>query len=341
MRLVIITINYNGSENTIKLLKSLTEQTGTSTHSIPQGSEFVESTSLRASQDFQTIVVDNASEEADFDNLKKGITMGTIANAMVPMVIRNKDNLGFSGGNNMGIKKALDPSTSSSRPELGTKAGQENGSLLRQGFVGQADWVVLLNNDTWAEKDFIACLKPILTKKQGIVGLPLNEGDQIAYCGKIQWFKSTLKHSYELPVTNYRLQKIYAIGGAVAIHKDVFDKIGLWDEKYFLYFEDADFSLRAQKAGIPVTIVPDVMIHHNTSSTTKKLGSPLLLRYHYRNALYFNLKNGPWYIKSLVWPWSLIIVLKQILKVMIYHNQEQSLAILKGVFDFYRHRMGK
>ena len=56
----------------------------------------------------------------------------------------------------------------------------------------------------------------------------------------------------------------------------------------------------------------------------------MLLRYHYRNALYFNLKNGPWHIKLLVWPWSWLIITKQIIKIVVGKNKEQSLAILKG-----------
>ena len=136
MKLAIVTINYNGSDKTVKLLKSLREQTNS---------------------DFQTIVVDNASEGADFDNLK--LNMGTMSYDMVPMLVRNNENLGFSGGNNVGIKKAL-----------------ENG----------AEWLVLLNNDTWVEKKFIASLKAILATKQGIVGLPLDEGSQTAYYGKVQ-----------------------------------------------------------------------------------------------------------------------------------------------------------
>ncbi len=67
----------------------------------------------------------------------------------------------------------------------------------------------------------------------------------------------------------------------------------------------------------------------------------MLLRYHYRNALYFNLKNGPWYIKLSVWPWSWMIVLKQIIKIMTMINTEQSKAILAGVMDFYKNNYGK
>lgn len=288
MKLSIVTINYNSSECTKKLLKSLSEQTD---------------------KDFQTIVIDNASDEADFNALLS--TMGTITFVMVPMVDRNSENLGFSGGNNVGIKKAL-----------------ENG----------ANWVILLNNDVWAEKGFVSDLKAKLSGLGGIVGMLLVEGDHIAHCGKIEWLKPTLRHQYNC---NGAHGNSYAIGGAVAVHKDVFQKIGLWDEKYFLYFEDADFSLRARKAGIPISFEQGVMIYHNVSSTTKKLGSSALLRYHYRNALYFNLKNGPWYIKLAVWPWSWWVIIKQVLKIIIYHNRDQSLAILRGVLDFYRNKMGK
>ncbi len=300
MKLSIVTINYNGSESTIKLLKSLAEQTD---------------------KNFQTIVIDNASEETDFNSLT--INRQDLFKQVLPVkLIRNDQNLGFSGGNNVGIKGAL---------RWSSERGQDG-----------LDWVLLLNNDTWVEPGFTASLKAKLSQLDGIVGIPLNEGDQTAYCGKIEWLKPTLRHGYKISkCSDIASRYIYAIGGAMAIHRSVFEKIGLLDEKYFLYFEDADFSVRARKAGISISITQNVMIHHNVSSTTKKLGSPLLLRYHYRNALYFNLKNGPGYIKILVWPWSWIIVLKQIFKVMIYHNLEQSVAILKGVFDFYHHRMGK
>ncbi len=285
MKLSIITINYNGSERTIKLLKSLAEQTD---------------------KDFQTIVVDNASEEADFNNLKKEIG-GAI-------LIRNEQNLGFSGGNNVGIGLAF-----------------KNGS----------DWVLLLNNDTSVESGFIVSLKGKLSQSSGIVGIPLNEGDQTVYCGKIEWLKPTLQHLSLLPNDRHRKTVNYAIGGAVAIHKDVFEKIGFMDEKYFLYFEDADLSVEAQKFGFKLIFLEEPKAHHQVSTTTKKLGSPLLLRYHYRNALYFNFKNGPWYIKLLVWPWSFWTIKKQLLKIMLMYKQKESLAILKGVLDFYRNKMGK
>lgn len=324
MRISLVTLNFNGSEETVKLLKSLGNQTD---------------------QEFELIVVDNASEEADFSNLQEVIHRPTCKACPVPIppllaegerrpsaclpagrdtdwcgvvypqvkLIRNSQNLGFSGGNNVGIRQAL-----------------TNGS----------DWVVLLNNDTWVEKDFIERLKAVLEAKTGIVGIPLIEDGETAYCGKVKWLKPTLQHVY----TRYKIQdtKYYSIGGAIAVHRNVFEKIGLLDEKYFLYFEDADFSVRARKAGIDISIAPDgCMIYHTVSTTTKKLGSPLLLRYHYRNALYFNLKNGPWYIKPLVLFWLSIIYLKQVIKILLGRNIKESKAIIIGLNDFLFNRMGQ
>ena len=308
MKISIITLNYNGSEKTAELIKSLNEQTD---------------------HDFNIILVDNASEEADFDKIKSTLVRIPTPHDGYPQIqiIRNRENFGFSGGNNIGIRQALKNSS---------------------------DWIVLLNNDTWVEKGFIERLKAILSVKTGIIGIPLIEdgpsaslragpstsvrASRIAYCGKIQWLKPTLIH---IPTSQVAYPQIYAIGGAVAIHKDVFDKIGLLDEKYFLYFEDADFSIRAGKAGFNISIAENLTANHHVSSSTKKLGSPLLLRYHYRNAIYFNFKNGPWYIKFLVWPWSWLVLIKQLAKIAINKNKEESKAILSGVLDFYKRKYGK
>lgn len=289
--LSIITVNYNGSKDTIKLLDSLKNQ---------------------ENKNFNILVIDNASDSENVAILSDYINQNSQFFSAIEL-IKNKLNLGFSGGNNLGIKKAL---------SLG------------------AEWMVLLNNDTWVGNDFIIRLKPELSAKDaGIAGIPLNEGDQTAYCGEIAWLKPTLKHIYESK--NNVTDKFYAIGGGMAINKKVFEKIGLLDEKYFLYFEDADFSINAVKAGFKIKILDNTKIHHAVSSSTHKLGSPLLLKYHYRNALYFNLKNGPWYIKIMVWPWSWLIIIKQVLKLFIDRNSVQSYAILSGVWDFYSDKFGK
>ena len=291
MSIFIVTINYNSSENTIKLLESLKNQ---------------------IDKDFGIIVVDNNSN--DVDKLMNYETTETNI-----IYIKNDRNLGFSGGNNMGIRRAL-----------------ENGS----------DWVLLLNNDTMPESRLIEHIKAKIDPstgsgrggKEGIIGLALDEGEKTAFGGLIQWLKPTLKHVYNPANLD---KNSYTIGGAMLIHKSVFEKIGFLDENYFLYFEDADFTLRAKRAGVSISFLSKIKISHSVSASTKKLCSPTILKYHYRNALYFNLKNGPWYIKLLVWPWSCLIALKQIIKIIIGKNREQSLAILKGVGDWHAGKMGK
>ena len=177
MKLSIITVNYNSSENTIKLLESLKNQTD---------------------NDFEVIVIDNNS-----DDVEKLMNYRTSETNII--YIKNDRNLGFSGGNNMGIKKAL-----------------ENG----------AGWVLLLNNDTWVESSFIKRLKADLEDREGVIGLALDEGERTAFGGLVQWFKPTLKHISNR--ADMSSSQTYAIGGAMLIHKDVFDKIGLLDENYFL-----------------------------------------------------------------------------------------------------------
>src|SRR3989344_6103765 len=209
VRLTIITINFNSSENTIKLLESLRNQTD---------------------KDFEIIVVDNNSDDIGklmeykttetnpaqsnpADHQQKG---RTLSGAGI-IYIKNDRNLGFSGGSNLGIKKAL-----------------QNG----------ADWVLLLNNDTIPESHLIERLRVNLEGKDGVIGLSLDEGGRTAFAGHVQWLKPTLQHLYNRADINS--SKTYVIGGAMIGHKRGFDKIGFLDENYFLYFEDADFFERAR-----------------------------------------------------------------------------------------------
>jgi GT2 family glycosyltransferase len=285
MNISLITVNFNKSDATIKLLESL-----------KQG----------ADQDFEMIVVDNASEKSDVVKLESWI------NANYPQVklIKSEVNSGFAGGNNV---------------------------ALSQTFQNGSDWAVLVNNDTWADRVYIEPLKAVLETKKGIVGLPLREGEKTAFGGKIAWVQPTLPHAYE-PIPPQVKDKYYAIGGHLAISCQAYEKIGGLDEKYFLYFEDIDYTFAARKKGIDVSFETSPSLHHALSLTTVTLGSGLLLHYHYRNALYFNDKFGDKLLTSL---WGFFIFIKQILKIILGHNRAFSKAILAGVWDYWLSRMGK
>ena len=217
MNLTIITINYNGSEETIKLLESLKDQTD---------------------KNFDILVIDNNSKPE-----QKAILKNYRTNETNVLFIENDRNLGFSGGNNVGIKKA---------------------------FQNRANWVLLLNNDTWVETDFIARLKANLGAQEGLWGIPVYESGQLAYGGRIEWLKtpSEMHHIYD---KNYSGKDRYVIGAGMAISRAAYEKLGPMDEHYFLYYEDTDYSVGAMKNNVPIGYCQEPMIHHGISQSTSKL----------------------------------------------------------------------
>ena len=284
-KLFLVTINYNGSRDTVALARSLTQQTDS---------------------DFYVVVVDNGSRKEEADALHH------LERAPSVHVVYSGENLGFSGGNNIGMRYA---------------------------FGRGADWVLLINNDTHVDPDFIVELKHTLGESQGIIGLPIREGDQVAYAGKVRWLSPTLKHSYE-PVAEG--ENFYAIGAGIAIDRSAFQEVGGMDERFFLYFEDADYSLKARERGVSLRYITTPEIHHQISRSTRKLGSPLLLRYHYRNMFLFNRNHAPKYIQLMLIPWAFFGIVKQVMKILLIPSaRPESKAILYGILDYVFGRYGK
>ena len=266
---------------------------------------------------FDVLVIDNGSTDESPKQLRlfiENYNRQKNRHGLKLEFIQNLENLGYAGGNNIGILKALE---------------------------NNADFIFILNNDTTIEENTIERLiHTIESNDVAIVGPLIKENTQnndgwVIKGGKIQWLRSELKHkTWNTKPTTYNLQpNEYIPGAAMLVKKEVFEKIGLLPNEYFLYFEDADFCLRAQMAGFKIS--------HKVSSSTSKLGSSLLLRYHFRNALYFNKKYSPLWVKILLWPWSLWIIGKQILKLLIRYKTQESEAILYGVLDFYRNHTGQ
>lgn len=289
--LTIITVNFNCADETLGLLRSLERQDNTQ---------------------FSVIVVDNDSRPEDRTKLG-----AYAANSRLTLdIIYSDTNRGFSGGNNLAIRKAL---------------------------AQNVPWMLLLNPDTIAPVDLVGRLHQLIDDEPAIWGLPLAEPNRIAYAGFVQWLKPTLRHLSHWPLAYSLLQKhrLYAIGAALLVHREVFERIGLLDERYFLYFEDADFSMRAHAVGIPVKFAREPLIRHGVSKSTHTLGSPLLLRYHARNSLLFNRTHGPAWVRIAL-PFTVVYgIIRQSLKVLCMPSRRaQSRAILDGIIDFYAHRFG-
>jgi GT2 family glycosyltransferase len=245
MKVSVIILNWNGFEDTSELLLSLRE---------------VRYPTLKI------FVVDNHSSGNDAVNLED-----TFKNYI--KVISSSSNLGFTGGNNLGIKKALEDNT---------------------------DYILLLNNDTTVRPDFLEILvnKFTIDSQVGIVAPRINYYDEQQRIwtdgGKISRIRgSGFAYSDNLETEAKMDDKSVAFvsGCCMLIKREVFLDIGLFDENYFLYVEDTDLCLRTIRAGYKIYVVPRAKIFHKVNKATKKKPSSHALYYVTRNRLYFTKKN--------------------------------------------------
>lgn len=258
----------------------------------------------------EIIVVDNAAEE-QFKGEKVKI-------------IRTEKNLGYAGGNNVGIKHAL-----------------------RHG----ADYIVILNNDTIVSPNLIVALLQTFkeTPNTGIIspkiyfapGFEFHKerykrqhlGKVIWYMGgKIDWNNILVSHKNVDEVDKGQFNQTgdtdSASGACMMIKKEVFEKIGLLDDTYFLYWEDADFSQRAKKAGFRVLCTPNAFIWHKASGSSR-IGGQLHDYYLTRNRLLFGMRYGS--VRSK------FALIRESIKLLFSARPWQKRAVI----DFYLGRLGK
>lgn len=186
-------------------------------------------------------------------------------------LIKNNKNYGFPGGNNIGMKFAL------------------------KFFNPQ--YILLLNNDTIVEKNFLNELvkNGEVHRDVGILGPKLyfyDEPDTIWSAGcKLSWklSRGIQIGVNELDKGQYDNEKEveYVSGSAFLIKDEVIRKIGLMDEKYFLYFEESDWTLRANQAGYKSLYIPKAMVWHKVSRSGGGISKPVGLYYITRNRWLF------------------------------------------------------
>ncbi|MDO8529431.1 MAG: glycosyltransferase family 2 protein [bacterium] len=179
---------------------------------------------------FEVVVVDNNSTDGSLELVKNLFSKFHF--------IKNEKNLGFAAGNNVGIRFALEKLT---------------------------DYVFLLNNDAVLEKDTLSKLIEQSRKETAAITSPViyNKEGKIWFAGgKIKWFSMKAVHSSERPKEKSAYQTEYISGCAMLIKKEVFKKIGLLDEDFFLYYEDADFCVRAGKNGFKCAVILTAKITH-------------------------------------------------------------------------------
>jgi len=218
---------------------------------------------------------------------------------------------------------------------------------LRKG----ADYIMLLNNDTLVDKDLISRLLEGMHRQEkvGIVGPKIyfaagcefhckrykeNErGKVIWYAGGIiDWKNIYCSHRGvdEVDIGQYDKQEqtSFVSGCCMLVRKEVLEKIGLLDNKYYLYLEDVDFCLRARRAGFKIVYAPSAFLWHKNAESSGKPGSPLHVYYQTRNRLLLGIKYAPLRTK--------LALLRESLSVLKDNGVRK-----KAVVDFYLGRLGK
>jgi GT2 family glycosyltransferase len=276
-KVFIVILNYNGKDCLLKTLASV--------FNIDY-------------PNFEVVLVDNASEDGSFE--KARLTYSKY------IFIKNTQNLGFSAGNNLGIKYAL-----------------ERG----------ADYVLLLNYDTEVEKSFLRYLVSLAETddKIGLVSpLIYNQNNAVWFSGgKINWLRMRTYHKKEELEKDY-FGSDFITGCAMLINAKIFKKIGLLDENYFLYYEDADFSLRAKKAGFRLAVSGRSRIKHLEKSESDQLKKVYWLVV---SGLIFFRKNSP---ISLL-PWFFVYKQGRMLKNILDRRNKQNKiaeAVKRAYKDF-------
>lgn len=193
---------------------------------------------------YETIVIDNNSGDDSLQHLRKlrGIEL-----------IENSENSGFSGGVNIGINRALSRKT---------------------------EYVLLLNNDTTVDAHFLTAMVRAMEsdEKIGIVGskiLQMQPNNRIwSAGGKISGMTKRTSQYGQGAMDNSQFNQPrdvdFVSGCCMLIRREVFERIGTFDEDFFMYYEDVDFCVRAKAASYRVLYWPDAVIWHNASASSNR-----------------------------------------------------------------------
>ncbi len=240
-----ITLNWNNTEITCDFLRSIRE--------------------LNTYPNLEVIVVDNGSK----------IDPAPALTEAYPSVklIRNKTNLGFAAGNNVGLLQA------------------------------EGDYFFIVNNDTEVTPGLIEGLVDIFNRHPdaGLVSPKFHyyfEKGTIEYAGYETVSNFTGRNGMvgckEKDEGQYNEIKIthYAHGGGMMISRDVLEKVGLMPEDFFLYYEELDWGEQVKRHGYQIYYQPKSLIYHKESMTNGK-DSPLKTYYLTRNRILFMRRNKP------------------------------------------------
>lgn len=295
MNVFISIINFNSQRETEKCLSS------------------IEKLNLSHGLNLFVYLLDNGSKE--FTLKEKDFNLDL-------KIIKSEGNLGFPGGHNLIIKKVKE----------------------------DADYILILNNDTILDSEMLLKLLNSFKENVGIVSpkiffSPGSEFHKDRYTekdkGKVIWYaggimdQSTVIGRHrgvdEVDSGQYdkEIETDFASGCCMFIKKDFLEKVGAFDERYFLYYEDADLSARLKRKGYKILFVPQAYMWHKNAGSSGGSGSVLQDYYITRNRLLYGMKFASYKVK--------LFLFAEGLKLAFFGRKWQKI----GAKDFFTNRFGK
>jgi len=295
-KISIVIVNWNGHADTAACLASL------------------EKLDKRRAE-VETIVVDNGSTNDSVARLSKAFPTVTI--------LRLDENLGFTGGNNVGIRYAI---------------------------KRNADYVWLLNNDTVVDPKALSLVDAFKEAGVGIAGSKIyfapgreyhkdryqkNERGRVFWFagGNIDWANVYASHRGVDEIDQGQYDRIeetmFVTGCSMMVSRTVIDKIGLLDDKFYLYLEDLDFCLRASAVGFRLLYYPRSIVWHVNAGSSGGAGNPIHDYYITRNRLLVGMRYAAFRTK--------LALLREAVQFYWHGNKEKKQAVR----DFLMGKWGK
>ncbi len=266
---------------------------------------------LRAQKcrDFKVLVIDNASTDGSVEYLRENYPEAEIAVM--------KENLGFSGGVNEGIRRS------------------------------KTEYVILLNNDTAVEPDYVGELIKAADRDKRIFSVSakmvcMHQPEKMDDAGDLYTIMGwSAQKGIDRPANKYdKASPIFtSCAGAGLYRRKVFDKIGLFDEMHFAYLEDVDVGYRARLYGYTNVYAPKAVCRHVGSGTSGSKYNSFKVKLAARNSIYVIYKNmAAWQIIVNAPAILLGFIIKLVFFAAMGYFKEYSSGLIEGFRTFKKCR---
>lgn len=252
------------------------------------------------------LLVDNGSEDNSVAAVKE--TFPEVE------IIENASNLGFSAGTNVGLEYALSH---------------------------EAQYILLLNNDTHIKSNALNELMSDMSDDVGMVAPKIYYAEDPTRIwslgGRRHWLTTEkvgdVRGQIDKGQGTKNLERDYVAGCAILLSRNFLEDIGLFDERFFMYYEDSDLSLRARDGGYRLLISPEAHVWHKVAMSSGGSDSPNERYWMARSSVLFYRKHVHGVRWLIVLPYRLASAIKTIVRLKISGQHSSVSTYLRGLKD--------